>query len=559
MALSTGVRVNAAVALRCPVGIVRVASTALAAPSVTVRVTTVSADSGPPSSMPVTVRRLAPPFSATLSGDTVSVMPVDGVADGSSSSAMFRVCSDGCAIPCVLVATPETSTSRSGWSMVLSLAVTVTVPVLSVAPAAIRRTLFELSVKSFPSAASTGAAETAITVSSLEARSSFAITVLFPPFSGIEAGVRTSVACGVSSLSLIVTVAGFTVSPVAVPRTVTVSSGSSMLSSTGISVNVSAPLAAFAGIVIVKAGTAPKSVPAVAVPPATEIRTAVSVLCTPPSSVAVAVTVRALPVASSATSSGDTVRVIPVADTSSSLMVSVCGAGPVDPCVFVTMPETVTLLTPSTTLLLFAALIVTVPVLSVAPSAIVRVVPVKEKSAAAVFVPAAAETVIVVSSLDGRSSVAVTVLLPPFSEIEAGVSTRLTCGAGSLSRIVTLNPAAGRTDSPDTAVVPLIRTVSSGSSMSSFTGVNVNVPVALVMPVAIVIVKSVTAEKSVVSAAVPASTETATSVSSLRTDPFSDAVTVTVVPSAPSGTLTGITLSVTVAGSFIAVTLTVIV
>ena len=202
-------------------------------------------------------------------------------------------------------------------------------------------------------------------------------------------------------------------------------------------------------------------------------------------------------------------------------------------------------------LLSFAAEIVTVPSLSVCPAAIVRVVPLSEKSAAAVFVPAAAATVIVVSALEGRSSVAVTVLDPPFSEIESGASTRLTCGAGSLSEIVTLNPSAGSTDNPGTVVVPRTSTASSGSSMLSSTGASVNVPVWLVIPTGIVIVNSLTAAKSVPTSAVSPSTRTLTAVASGRAAASSAAVTVTrcAFPVAPSDTVSGETDSVTVIDS----------
>ena len=65
-----------------------------------------------------------------------------------------------------------------------------------------------LCVKSSASApdAASGVVDTVTVVSSLEGRSSVAVTVLEPPSSGIVDGVSTSVASGVSSLSLIVTV-----------------------------------------------------------------------------------------------------------------------------------------------------------------------------------------------------------------------------------------------------------------------------------------------------------------------------------------------------------------
>ena len=60
------------------------------------------------------------------------------------------------------------------------------------------------------------------------------------------------------------------------------------------------------------------------------------------------------------------------------------------------------------------------------------------KSSATAGDTAEAETVTVTASLDSALSVAVTVLSPPFSEIEDGVSTRLTVGVPSSSVIVSV-------------------------------------------------------------------------------------------------------------------------
>ena len=135
MALSTGVRVSTAVALRRPVGIVRVASAASTVPvtAFTLSVTTVSADSGAPSSMPVTVRRFAPPFSDTLSGVTVSVT----IVEGRSSSVIVSVCGGGCMIPWAFSAAPDTSTRLLGAVNSLFTPESVTLPVLTVWPAGI--------------------------------------------------------------------------------------------------------------------------------------------------------------------------------------------------------------------------------------------------------------------------------------------------------------------------------------------------------------------------------------------------------------------------------------
>ena len=245
--------------------------------------------------------------------------------------------------------------------------------------------------------------------------------------------------------------AGSTDSPVTVvvPRTATVSSGSSMLSSTGTSVNVPISLVMPAGIVIVKFATAAKSVVNVAVSAATETATSVGSLRADPSSAAVTVTIRSPPVASSGMLAGATLSVSVVEAASSSVMVRVCGSGPVTPTVFVAMPETVTVLSAASTLL-FAAVIVTVPELVVSPAVIVRVVPLSEKSAATAGMTGTAEITMVVTTLDGVSSVAVTVLVPAFSGIEAGLSTSVTVGVtatrtvavGALSRLSSLPPSS---------------------------------------------------------------------------------------------------------------------
>ena len=76
-----------------------------------------------------------------------------------------------------------------------------------------------------------------------------------------------------------------------------------------------------------------------------------------------------------------------------------------------------------------------------------------------------AETVTVVAALDGRSRVAVTVLLPPFSPIEGGVRTRVTAGGPSSSAMVPV-AAASASVAPDSFESVTVR-VSLGSSASS--------------------------------------------------------------------------------------------
>ena len=281
-----------------------------------------------------------------LRSDTVNCTTFDV----SSLSVMVSVCADGCVIARLLAANPVTSTVRSGWSISLSRAAIVTVPVLVVPPAAMV-SVVPLRVKSPITAGFTGAAETATVVAWLDGWSRVAVTVLDPPSSEIEVGASTSVTTGVASLSASVTVrppAGATVSPdaVVVPLTRTVSSGSSVSSSTGARSKVAAALIVSAGIVTVRSGTSEKSVPATAVTPATVTVTAVASGRAASFSVAVTVTVRAGPVASSATVSGETDSVTVVDAVSSSAIVSVCAWGCTISRSLAAVPETVALLFP---------------------------------------------------------------------------------------------------------------------------------------------------------------------------------------------------------------------
>ena len=122
-----------------------------------------------------------------------------------------------------------------------------------------------------------------------------------------------------------------------------------------------------------------------------------------------------------------------------SVRVSVTFAGASTPRPPAAVAPTVTDLSAAWTVLSTAAM-VTVPVLAVAPAAIVSVAPVNVKSPAAAPVPGAAVTVRVVASLDGWLRPAVTVVLPPFSAIVAGVNVSVAVGVGSSSVMVRLAP-----------------------------------------------------------------------------------------------------------------------
>ena len=102
------------------------------------------------------------------------------------------------------------------------------------------------------------------------------------------------------------------------------------------------------------------------------------------------------------------------------------------------MPDTVTVLFGASTLLL-TAVIVTVPLLEVLPAAIVSVLfVVIVKSLLVAGLTAVAETVTDTAALEAPDSVAVTVLVPPFSEIEAEPSASVTVGVLSSSVMVSV-------------------------------------------------------------------------------------------------------------------------
>ena len=107
-----------------------------------------------------------------------------------------------------MTAVAETVTSLFGASVALSTAVIVTVPVLSVSPAATVSTLLSPTVKSSAVAPVPGAADTVIVVALVDVRFSLAVTfVALPgPLSSIIAGVSTSVTSGGPSSSRITSV-----------------------------------------------------------------------------------------------------------------------------------------------------------------------------------------------------------------------------------------------------------------------------------------------------------------------------------------------------------------
>ena len=85
------------------------------------------------------------------------------------------------------------------------MAVTVTRPALTVAPAAKVNVAAALSVKSPATAGETAAVDTVIVTATLDGCDKVAVTVAMPPFSVTDAGDRTSADDGAASLSSVVT------------------------------------------------------------------------------------------------------------------------------------------------------------------------------------------------------------------------------------------------------------------------------------------------------------------------------------------------------------------
>ena len=158
------------------------------------------------------------------------------------------------------------------------------------------------------------------------------VTVEVPPSSAIDSGSTESTSAGAASLSpmVIATVPAMpTLLEPGLPDSVRVSSGSSMVSSVGVRVNVAVALVAPAPMVSTKSSTGTKSAPACAPdPPAPESTDSVTVVA-PLGVLPVSVPVTVMTVAPSSSSTWlvftDSVTV--VAALSSSLTVSVTGAG----------------------------------------------------------------------------------------------------------------------------------------------------------------------------------------------------------------------------------------
>ena len=405
--------------------------------------------------------------------------------------------------------------------MALFTALTFTVLVLVVAPAAIVSVSFALSVKSEATAGETAVADTTSVTFSLDGPLSVAVTVVESPFSEIDDGLSTRFTVGVASSSVIVRVwldgADTPLPPVTVADTVTDLSGASTPLFTALILTVRVLVVAPAAIVSVSFALSVKS-EATAGETAVADTTSVTFSLDTPLSVAVTVVESPFSEIEAGLSTSDTVGVA-----SSSLIVKVWSAGFATPLPPDAVADTVTDLSGASTRL-FTPLIVTVRVLVVAPAAIVKVSFVLSvKSSATVGETAVADTTSVTSSLDGALSVAVTVVESPFSRIDDGLSTSSTVVASSFA-IVKVLLAGGDTPRPPNTVADTVTDLS-GASTGLFTAVTVTVPVLVVSPAAMVSVLLPVTVKSAPTAGDTAIVDTVSLTASLD-GPLNVAVTV---------------------------------
>ena len=381
-------------------------------------------------SVAVTVDTFDAPLSSIVDGLSASV-----TSGNASSSVMVSVTLDGAATPLPPAAVAETVTLLSGASVVSFTAVIVTVPALVVCPAAMVNVFALDSVKSVPDP---GEADTVSVTAALDGRFSVAVTVetFDAPLSSIVDGDNASVASGNASSSVMVSVtldgAATPLPPAAVAETVTDLSGASVASFTAVIVTVPALAVCPAAMVSVFAVLSVKSVPD---PGDADT---VSVTAALDGRFSVAVTVETFDAPLSSIVDGDNASVTS-GNASSSVMVSVTLDGAATPLPPAAVAETVTDLS-GASVVLFTAVIVTVPALVVEPAAMVNVFAVL--SVKSVPDPGDADTVSVTAALDGRFSVAVTVdtFDAPLSSIVAGDNASVASGNASSSVMVSVTP-----------------------------------------------------------------------------------------------------------------------
>ena len=155
-----------------------------------------------------------------------------------SSSVIVSVTFVGAVTPLAFCAVAETVTSLFSAVAALSTASMVTWPMLVVAPAATERVLFVLNAKSPATALAPATAETVTVVAALDAGIKVAVTVVKPFFSEMKEDDRVNVTTDLTSSSLSVRAAAFTVPMpwllATVPVTVVERSGSSVTLSTAV-------------------------------------------------------------------------------------------------------------------------------------------------------------------------------------------------------------------------------------------------------------------------------------------------------------------------------------
>ena len=476
---------------------------------------TVTAALDTPESVAVTVD--TPLLSETDDGDSASA-----TVGNASSSVSVNVAPEGAATPLPPETVPETVTDLSGESTEFPFAVTVTVPVLVVAPDTIVNSSALDNEKSPETAPEPAAAPTVTVTASLDAPESVAVTVDTPLLSETDDGDSTSVTVGSVSSSVSVNVAfdgaATPLPPETVPETVTDLSGES--TEFPFAVTVTVPVLVVSPDAIVNLSTldnekSPETAPEPAAAPTVTVTASLEA----PESVAVTVDTPLL----SETDDGDSASVN-VGSVSSSVSVKVTPEGAATPLPPETVPETVTDLSGESTTFPFAVT-VTVPVLVVSPDAIVNLSTLDNvKSPAAAPAPAAAPTVTVTAALDTPESVAVTVDTPLLSEIDDEDNASVNVGSVSSSVSVKVTPEGAATLLPPETVPETVTDLSGESTVFPF-AVTVTVPVLVVSPDAIVNLSALDNVKSPETAPVPAAAPTVTVTASLEA-PESVAVTV---------------------------------
>ena len=513
----------------------------------------------------------APSVSAPADADTVTVTAavevlssvavtvetppseIDGddsasVTRGVSSSVTVSVTCAGSAAPLPPADAPDTVTSLAGATAPLSTAVTVTRPVLAVAPAAMTSARLGLRVT-----APAGAADTVTVTAALDSPDSVAVTVDTPPFSAIDASDSASVTTGVGSSSASVRVAprgsATPLPPAAVAETVTDLSGE--FTPLPFAVTVTAPTltVAPAAMVSVFAALNAKSVPSAPAPGAAATVRITASLDAPDS---VAVTVATPP--DSGIDDGDNASAAAGVG-SSSASARATASGPETVAELAAWPETSTCLFGESTSL-STAVTVTAPTLTVAPAAMVSVAGFDRlKSPSAAPVPAAADTVTVTAAPGtARFSTAVTVATPPDSEIDDDDDTSDTFGSPSSSKIVSVTSDGLATPLPPAAVPDTVTLRFAVAVVSLFTAVIVTSPTLAVEPAAMVRVRPALSVKSVPA---PGAADTVTVTGSLAA-PDSVAVTVATPPSSEIADGESASVAVGVASSSFTLAVTVV-